>query len=60
MSSDSASIVFAARWGSVVLTALVASCVREIMWAPMRNLVHISPQRVRQFHRQSVLSGLAR
>ena len=40
--------------------ALVASCLREIMWAPMRNLVHISPQRVRQFHRQSVLSGLAR
>jgi hypothetical protein len=26
----------------------------------MRNLVHISPQRVRQFDRQSVLSGLAR
>jgi hypothetical protein len=26
----------------------------------MRNLVHISPQRVRQFHRQSFLSGLAR
>jgi hypothetical protein len=40
--------------------ALVASCLREILWAPMRNLVHISPQRVRQFHRQSVLSGLAR
>jgi len=40
--------------------ALVATCLREIMWAPMRNLVHISPQRVRQFHRQSVLSGLAR
>jgi AcrR family transcriptional regulator len=39
---------------------LVASCLREIMWAPMRNLVHISPQRVRQFHRQSILSGLAR
>jgi AcrR family transcriptional regulator len=39
---------------------LVTSCLREIMWAPMRNLVHISPQRVRQFHRQSILSGLAR
>jgi AcrR family transcriptional regulator len=39
---------------------LVATCLREIMWAPMRNLVHISPQRVRQFDRQSVLSGLAR
>jgi hypothetical protein len=30
------------------------------MWAPMRKLVHISPQRVREFHRQSVLSGLAK
>ena len=40
--------------------ALVATGLREIMWAPMCNLAHISPQRVRQFHRQSVLSGLAR
>ena len=38
---------------------LVASCLREIMWAPMPKLVHISPQRIREFHRQSVLSGMA-
>jgi AcrR family transcriptional regulator len=38
---------------------LVASCLREIMWAPMPDLAHISAQRVREFHRQSVLSGIA-
>lgn len=39
--------------------ALVASCVREIMWAPMRNLAPISPVRVREFCRRSVLAGAA-
>jgi AcrR family transcriptional regulator len=39
--------------------ALVASCLREIMWAPMGSLGHISAQRVRRFHRQSVLAGVA-
>ncbi len=52
--------VAAGELNDIADPALVASCLREIMWAPMRNLVHISPQRVRQFHRQSVLSGLAR
>jgi AcrR family transcriptional regulator len=52
--------VAAGELNQIADPALVASCLREIMWAPMRNLVHISPQRVRQFHRQSVLSGLAR
>ena len=52
--------VAAGDLNDIAAPALVASCLREIMWAPMRNLVHISPQRVRQFHRQSVLSGQAR
>ena len=38
---------------------LVATCLREIMWSPMRNLAHISPLRVREFYRHSVLSGAA-
>jgi AcrR family transcriptional regulator len=52
--------VSAGELNDVAEPALVASCLREIMWAPMRKLVHISPQRVREFHRQSVLSGLAK
>ncbi len=39
---------------------LVATCLREIMWSPMRNLAPISPLRVRDFYRHSVLSGAAR
>jgi AcrR family transcriptional regulator len=38
---------------------LVATCLREIMWSPMRNLAPISPLRVRDFYRHSVLSGAA-
>lgn len=37
---------------------LVASCLREIMWTPMRNLSHISAQRVREFYRESVFFGI--
>lgn len=40
--------------------ALVAACVREIMWAPMRDLAPISAVRVREFVRRSVLAGAAR
>jgi AcrR family transcriptional regulator len=40
--------------------ALVASCVREIMWSPMRHLAPVSPDRVRDFCRRSVLAGAAR
>jgi AcrR family transcriptional regulator len=40
--------------------ALVASCVREIMWAPMRSLAPISTARVREFIRRAVLAGAAR
>jgi AcrR family transcriptional regulator len=39
--------------------ALVASCVREIMWSPMRHLAAISPNRVRGFCRRAVLAGAA-
>ena len=39
--------------------ALVASCVREIMWAPMRSLAPVSSARVREFCRRSVLAGAA-
>lgn len=48
--------------GELVVIAeptLVASCLREIIWAPMPDMMHISVQRVREFHRQSVLSGIA-
>jgi AcrR family transcriptional regulator len=40
--------------------ALVASCVREIMWAPMRSLAPISATRVREFIRRAILVGAAR
>lgn len=39
--------------------ALVASCVRELMWAPMRSLAPISPERVRDFVRHAILAGAA-
>jgi AcrR family transcriptional regulator len=39
--------------------ALVASCVREIMWSPMRNLAAVSPARVRDFCRHALLAGAA-
>ena len=39
--------------------ALVASCVRELMWAPMRSLAPVSPSRVRDFCRRSILAGSA-
>jgi AcrR family transcriptional regulator len=40
--------------------ALTAWCVREIMWTPMASLMPVSPQRVRDFCRRTVLSGAAR
>jgi AcrR family transcriptional regulator len=40
--------------------ALVASCVREIMWAPMRSLATIGASRVREFIRRAILAGAAR
>jgi AcrR family transcriptional regulator len=40
-------------------SGLVATCLRDIMWAPMRNLAPISALRVRDFYRHSVLSGAA-
>jgi AcrR family transcriptional regulator len=43
----------------VAASDLVATCLREIMWAPMRNLAPISALRVRDFYRHSVLSGAA-
>jgi AcrR family transcriptional regulator len=38
---------------------LVATCVREIMWSPMRDLAPVSPIRARNFFRHTVLSGAA-
>jgi AcrR family transcriptional regulator len=38
---------------------LVATCVREIMWSPMRDLASVSPLRARKFFRRTVLSGAA-
>jgi len=40
--------------------ALVASCVREIMWAPMRSLAAIPADGVREFIRRALLAGAAR
>jgi AcrR family transcriptional regulator len=40
--------------------ALVASCVRELMWAPMRSLAPMSPSGVREFIRRAILAGAAR
>ena len=44
----------------VAASDLVATCLSEIMWSPMRNLAPISALRVRDFYRHSVLSGAAR
>jgi AcrR family transcriptional regulator len=43
----------------VARSDLVATCLREIAWSPMRNLAPISPLRVRDFYRHSVLYGAA-
>jgi AcrR family transcriptional regulator len=40
--------------------ALVASCVREIMWAPMRSLATVGATPVREFIRGAILAGAAR
>jgi hypothetical protein len=40
--------------------ALVAACVREVMWAPMRQLADVPPARVLQFVRRCVLAGAVR
>jgi AcrR family transcriptional regulator len=51
--------VAAGELNAVADPALVASCVRELMWAPMRSLAPVSPARVRDFCRRSVLAGAA-
>jgi AcrR family transcriptional regulator len=38
---------------------LVATCVREIMWSPMRDVATVSPLRARRFFRHIILSGAA-
>jgi AcrR family transcriptional regulator len=48
------------EFSDVAEPALVASCVREIMWAPMRSLAPIPPARVREFIRRAILAGAAR
>jgi AcrR family transcriptional regulator len=45
---------------AVAEPALVASCVREIMWAPMRSLAVVSTAGVRDFIRHAILAGAAR
>jgi AcrR family transcriptional regulator len=49
--------VAAGELNQVVSPELVATCVREIMWSPMRDLASVSPLRVREFYRHTVLSG---
>lgn len=51
--------VAAGELNAVADPALVASCVREIMWAPMRSLAPVSPARVRGFVRHAMLAGAA-
>jgi hypothetical protein len=51
--------VSAGELSQVAASDLVATCLREIMWSPMRNLAPISALRVRDFYRHSVLSGAA-
>jgi AcrR family transcriptional regulator len=51
--------VAAGELSQVAASDLVATCLREIMWSPMRNLAPISALRVRDFYRHSVLSGAA-
>jgi AcrR family transcriptional regulator len=36
---------------------LVATCLREITWAPLRDLLQASPPRVRDFYQACVLHG---
>jgi AcrR family transcriptional regulator len=38
---------------------LIATGLREILWAPMPDLAAVSPRRVREFYRQTVLAGAA-
>jgi AcrR family transcriptional regulator len=51
--------VTAGEFRAVARPELVATCVREIMWSPMRDLAAVSPLRARKFFRQTVLSGAA-
>ena len=51
--------VTAGEFRLVAAPELVATCVREIMWSPMRDVASVSPLRARKFFRQTVLSGAA-
>ena len=51
--------VTAGEFRPVAAPELVATCVREIMWSPMRDVASVSPLRARKFFRQTVLSGAA-
>ena len=51
--------VAAGEFKPVARPDVVATCVREIMWSPMRDLAAVSPLRARKFFRQTVLSGAA-
>ncbi|HEX4093122.1 MAG TPA: TetR/AcrR family transcriptional regulator [Trebonia sp.] len=51
--------VAAGEFRPVAGPELVATCVREIMWSPMRDLAEVSPLRARKFFRRLVLSGAA-
>jgi len=51
--------VAAGEFKQVASPELVATCVREIMWSPMRDLAHASPLRARKFFRSTVFSGAA-
>jgi AcrR family transcriptional regulator len=51
--------VTAGEFKPVASPELVATCVREIMWSPMRDLASTSPARARKFFRTVVLSGAA-
>lgn len=43
----------------VASSEMVATCVREIMWSPMRDLASVPPPRAREFYRHTVLLGAA-
>jgi AcrR family transcriptional regulator len=51
--------VGAGELNHVADSQLVGTCVREIMWSPMRDLAAVSPLRARDFYRHTVLSGAA-
>jgi AcrR family transcriptional regulator len=51
--------VTAGEFKQVATPELVATCVREIMWSPMRDLAAVSPPRARKFFRHVILSGAA-